>query len=262
MHRIGLIPAAGKAKRLPFLPCSKEIFPIGIMERIIDGTRVTIPKPIISYLIEQMIAANIKEIIIVVSDDKTDILRLLGEGKDYGVNITYQIQEDKRGMPFALNLAYPWTKESVVFFGMPDTIFSPPGAYNLLLEKFIKTNADITLGLFPTSKPQKFGMVSFEIESGDFIYTIDKPDQSDLEFMWGIACWGPRFSELLLENVNTHSSDTELVFGTVIQNAHNNGLKVNIVPFQDGEYIDIGTPDDLLNAMIHFYPHQNRKIRK
>lgn len=251
MDVIGLIPAAGRAKRLPFLTCSKEIFPIGTLSQTIGGVTIQTPKPIISYMIERLYVAGVNRAIIITNKEKSDILRVLGDGNKFNINISYLVQEDSNGMPNALNLAFPWTKDAIVLFGMPDTIFFPEGAFESLVEKLLVTRADLTLGLFPTDKPSKFGMVKFD-EQDNFTYTIDKPRSTDLEYMWGIACWNNTFSRFMNDYLKNNSFSTEIVFGTVIQAAHDSGMKINVLPFSNGEYLDIGTPDDLQRAIERF----------
>jgi glucose-1-phosphate thymidylyltransferase len=251
MNVIGLIPAAGRATRLPMLPCSKEIYPIGTFKKVVEDQIIQYPKPVIAYLIERLILAGVQKTIITTSKEKSDILRLLGDGSAFNMHLAYLIQEENNGMPYALNLAHPWVNDSIILFGMPDTIFFPENAFVTLLDRLISTKADLTLGLFPTDKPSKFGMVNFD-NKGNFIYTIDKPDSTDLKFMWGIACWGYNFNSFMNEYIKNHLETKELVLGTVIQAAHDSGLRVNVLPFFDGAYYDIGTPEDLQKAIALF----------
>jgi glucose-1-phosphate thymidylyltransferase len=251
MNVIGLIPAAGRATRLPMLPCSKEIYPIGTFKKVVEDQIIQYPKPVIAYLIERLILAGVQKTIITTSKEKSDILRLLGDGSAFNMHLAYLIQEENNGMPYALNLAHPWVNDSIILFGMPDTIFFPENAFVTLLDRFISTKADLTLGLFQTDKPAKFGMVKFD-DKDNFIYTIDKPNSTNLEYMWGIACWGHNFSSFMNEYINIHHESKELVLGTVIQAAFDIGLRVNVLPFFDGAYYDIGTPEDLQKAIALF----------
>lgn len=167
---IGLIPAAGQARRLAPLPCSKELFPIGYFENE-QGSH---PKPVGIFLIERLITAGVDQAYMIISEEKEDILRYFGNGEAFGISLSYLIQENPRGMPNALDLAYQWVKDATIVFGMPDTIFSPSDAFTQLLDQHRKMGADLSLGLFPTQKPERFGMVSFAGED-QFIFTVDKP---------------------------------------------------------------------------------------
>ncbi len=251
MKIIGLVPAAGQAKRLPLLPCSKEIFPIGADFEIVEGLKSYRPRPIATYLIETMVLAGAQQIVLVVSSEKTDILRFLGSGERFKTHITYMIQEDPSGMPDALNSARPWVEEATILFGMPDTIFQPVDAFKQLLDRHKAEEADLTLGLFPTRKPEKFGMVAFD-HSYKMLFTIDKPRVSDLEFMWGIACWQPSFTQFMANYLEGAPRSKEIVLSEIFQSGLESGLKVMVVPFLSGKYIDIGTPEDLQAAILEF----------
>jgi len=249
---IGLIPAAGRANRLAPLSCSKEIFPLGMMKSKTGKSVKYHPKPVGLYLIERMMIAGVKRTYIILSREKWDIAHYFGNGSSFGLPIAYLIQENLIGMPDALNIAYPWVRSATILFGMPDTIFHPSEAFKIILDNHQKTNADLTLGLFPTEKPKKFGMVSFDHEN-NFTYTIDKPSQTDLKFMWGIGCWEPSFTQLLnnrLSKINEYQE--EIVLGDIFQDAVESGLSVKVIPFQKGEFIDIGSLDDLADMIQHF----------
>jgi glucose-1-phosphate thymidylyltransferase len=156
-----------------------------------------------------------------------------------------------------LDSAYPFVKNAVVALGFPDILFEPKDAYLKILKRLEVSNADVVLGLFPTDKPQKAGMVDFD-DQGKVRSIIEKPLQSDLRFMWAIAVWKPEFTEFLHEyliavkkNINL-AKLPEIPIGNVIQAAINQGLQVEAEAFADGNYLDIGTPDDLITAVRGF----------
>lgn len=246
---IGLIPAAGQAYRLGLMPCSKEIFPLGVMENKIDDVLKYRPKPVGLYLIERMILAGVERILMIINRDKWDIVQYFGNGSNFGVSISYLIQENLVGLPSALNTAYPWISSDTVLFGMPDTIFQPIESFQILLAKHRETNADVTLGLYPTQKPEKFGMVSFDNDYW-MKYTIDKPAKTNLKYLWGIGCWGPVFTEFMNKRISQFSpSQKENVLGDIFQDAVEAGLRIKVVPFDTGEYTDIGSLDDLVDMI-------------
>ncbi|MFC2076948.1 sugar phosphate nucleotidyltransferase, partial [candidate division KSB1 bacterium] len=242
---VGIIPAAGKGSRLAPFPCPKELFPVGYQDFETEGTLQKRPKVISQYLTEQMAAAGAGTIFFVLGEDKWDIARYYGDGSQFGVDIAYLYQAEPKGLPFALDLARPWIDQKTVVFGMPDTIIEPDDVFRRLLAAHNDNANDLTLGLFPTDTPSKFGMVSFD-SSQKFSFTIDKPKESDLEYMWGIAAWGPGFTEFqgrYLKDV--HRSRWEAILGDVFNAAKESGLKIGCAPFADGKYMDIGTADEL-----------------
>ncbi len=248
MKLIGLIPAAGQAKRLKNIACSKELIPIGSTTRLAEGHSEFEIKPVISYLIDRMTLAGVRELCLIISKEKTDILKYLGSGASAGCRISYIIQEESRGMPDALNQCLPWVGDAVTVFGMPDTIFFPQNAFQILLQDYIQSGADVVLGLFPTQKPHKFGMVDFDQED-NFLYTIDKPASCDLKYMWGIACWGSKFSQFIDRYIQETKAPSEFILSAIFQAAFEAEMKIKVTPFENGQYLDIGTPEDLHQAM-------------
>jgi len=245
MRLFGIIPAAGRAKRLS-LPFSKELYPMGYYYKTGAETIEYCFRPVISFLIDRMVISGIEKIFVIINKDKFDIMRYLGNGKEHKVKISYLIQEEPRGMPEALGMVYDWSeKDSVFIFGMPDTIFYPKDALRLVLEQHISKKPAVTIGAFPTDKPNKYGMIEFD-EDMNLTNVIDKPESSNLKFMWGIACWDYSFLHFLANYLDTNRDKKgELLLSDVFVCAINQGLSIKVLPFINGEYHDIGTIDDL-----------------
>jgi glucose-1-phosphate thymidylyltransferase len=249
---IGLIPAAGTAKRISPLPGSKELFPIGFREVEYDGHTQIRPKVISQYLVDNMFTAGASKIWMVLGRGKWDIMQYYGEGVEYGGPIAYLLMDRSWGMPYTLDQVYPWLNQEVVLFGMPDTIFTPPDTFTLMLDRHINSKADVTLGIFPTGRPEKLCPVELNKE-GKVIGMIDKPEHSEIKNTWGCACWSWKFTELMHEYLIIQTPPSrEVVLADVFREAIVKGLMVNGLYFKDGEYIDIGTPDDLVDAVHRF----------
>ena len=127
---------------------------------------------------------------------------------------------------------------------MPDTIFTPQDAFVQLLDVYHARRADLVIGLFPTDKPERFGMVDFA-DDGEMKYTVDKPRDSKLKYMWGIGCWGRVFTEYMNDYLDKIDSTQEIVLGSIFQAALEDKLNIRVVPFAQGGYIDIGSFDEL-----------------
>ncbi len=255
MSLVGLIPAAGKGTRLHPLPFSKELYPIGYHPVVVDGEKKLRPKVVSQYLVNHMQRMGVEKIIITLGPGKSDIMDYYGSGKTTGVPIVYNFQSVARGMPYALDLSYPWLKkDDVIVFGMSDTIIEPENAFLDLKNFFNKQTPDLLLGLFPTNNPKKFGMVDFQA-NGTVKTTIDKPQNSILTHMWGCCLWNYNFAEFMHEFLKKHEpqNNKEVVFGDIINLAITQGLKVQSLPINDGRYIDIGTIEDLDQALKHFH---------
>src|SRR3954463_6635323 len=129
---IGIIPAAGAGQRIQPLGCSKELLPVGT--RQVDGRER--PKAVAEYLVERMIAAGAEQICMVISAEKSDIVRYFAE-RDFAAEIFYVVQRQPRGLCDALFRAEPFASQhKQVLIGLPDTIWFPENGFKAALESF------------------------------------------------------------------------------------------------------------------------------
>lgn len=252
-HKIaGVIPAAGKGTRLKPYPGPKELFPVGHQKVEIDGKIYKRPKVISQYLLENMIRAGAEKLYIVLGEDKEQIMEYYGNGSLFGTNICYLYQEKINGMAGALNLLQPWIKDEIVILGMPDTVIEPKDAFKKLVKAHISWKADLTLGLFRTNNPSKFGMVKIDKEN-NVIYHIDKPPkETDLKLLWGNACWSESFTKLLAEYMKKlapQQTRKEIILGDIFDYALDKKMRVKGLVYKNGLYIDIGTYEELKAAL-------------
>lgn len=250
---IGLLPAGGHAARIAPIPCSKEIYPIGFHppESPI-GFR---PKAAAHYLLEKMQSAGAQKAYFILRNGKWDIADYFGDGGMVGVPMGYLVINLPYGVPFTLDQAYPFVGEATVLFGFPDILFQPHDAFVRLLNRQAETGADLVTGLFPAHQPQKMDMVDLD-QNERIVRIVIKPFQTDLRFTWIIAVWEGRFTHFMHDFVTQRKSvlqekqkKDEIYMGEVIQTAINQGLRIEAVIFQNGSYIDIGTPEDLATAV-------------
>lgn len=249
-HReiIGVVPAGGQGQRIAPLPCSKELFPVGFQPKNEQGELH--PKVASHYLLEKMKEAGVKKTFIVLRGGKWDIPTYFGDGEMVDMHLAYLMMNRPYGVPFTLDQAYPFILDDNVVFGFPDILFQPVNAFKLLLSRQEATQADIVLGLFPTDKPHKMDMV--ELDGRERIQNIIiKPDQTDLFYTWIIAVWTPGFSHYMHNYLLqiTMELELELFLGEVILAAIKEGMYAETVIFDQGSYIDIGTPGDLVRAI-------------
>lgn len=256
---VGLVPAAGKAARLSPLPFSKELYPIGL-QRLHNDRNLT-PKPVCVYLLEKMHQASISEAYIVIRKGKWDIPAYLGDGSMLHMHLAYLIMRLPLGVPYTLDQAYPFVKDSMVVLGFPDIIFSPADAFASLLTRQAESSADVVLGLFPANQPHKTDMVDLDAD-GRIREIQIRPTRTNLRFSWIIAVWTPAFTQFMHDYLiglqdQSRRSDIgsnltgrrELFVGDVIRAAIDNHLVVEGILVQDGIYLDIGTPDTLHKAI-------------
>ncbi len=256
---IGLLPAGGQATRISPLPCSKELYPVGFQS--LNGKNNLRPKVVCHYLLEKYRLAGATKTYVVLRDGKWDIPAYLGDGTMLDMDLAYLMMRRPFGAPYTLDQAYPFVKDALIVFGFPDIVFQPEDAFVQLLTRQAITKADIVLGLFLTDQPQKMDMV--DLDDDDHIRRIViKPHQTKLRYTWIIAVWTPVFTRFMHEYLitaqikgaqknrdNGLAGQQELFVGDVIQAAIYAGLQVETVRFPNGDYLDIGTPEDLVKAV-------------
>lgn len=256
---IGLVPAAGKGKRIAPLPCSKELYPIGFGP--IEGKSEPQPKVVSQYLLEKFRKAGITTAYIILREGKWDIPAYFGDGSIVDLNLAYVVITDSCGPPDTLDRAYRFVADKVVAFGFPDILFTPEDVFVQLLRRHHGTNADIVLGLYPAHDHRAMDMVRVEA-TGRVMELVLKPRQTELHHAWVCAVWGPTFTQFLHDFVPSDEArqcrrqkedpidpQGDLPVGAVIQAAICKGLRVDGVTFPTGTYIDIGTPGDLAKAL-------------
>jgi glucose-1-phosphate thymidylyltransferase len=256
---VGLIPAAGKASRLGALPCSKEIFPVGF--KPVVEKDASSPKVVGHYLLEKMRLAGVDRVYIILRAGKWDIPAYFKDGKMLDLHIAYLMLGLPFGVPYTLDQAYPFIAESTVVFGFPDILFQPQDAYIKLLAKQADTGADIVLGLFSANHPHKMDMVKLDA-NGRVCKIQIKPSQTNLRHTWIIAVWTSTFTHFMHQYILTRyktdfqgkpgrmaDEQQEVYMGDVIQAGLENNIRVESIIFSDGRYTDIGTPEDLMNAI-------------
>lgn len=260
---IGIIPAAGHARRLGHLPCSKEIFPIGFQHDARSGQ--SRPKAVTHYLLEHFRDAGICEAIIIVRPDKNDIPRLLGDGHAFGVNLRYRTIIASPCSPISVDAAFEYVWGRTVALGFPDILFNSRGIYEPALSRLQTTGADIVLGLFPAQYPAMVDMVEMNPD-GEMIRIQIKPSKTSLVYQWAIAVWNPRFSAFMhefldeglltpqrySELLNRAQRQTELHMSDVVIAAQQHGLKVQTEVVSDLPCLDIGTPQTLSEAIRQY----------
>lgn len=241
---IGLIPAAGRGVRLG-LPYPKELYPI------IRDNRY---KPVSQFVLDNLTIAGLEHIVFVVNEAKHQLIGYFGNGQRFGCNISYVVQETRSGsdkstspgLAHALDSANHLTKGKTVCFGMADTIMQPTDVFARALDE-ADSEDDVILILFPTKRPEKFGMVRMDGD-GRVQEIIDKPQETDLTEMWGCIVWRPRFGDYLHESVSKGVGD----FAEIMNSALSKGMRFRGVRVVDGTYIDLGTYEEIVEMDHRF----------
>jgi len=190
----------------------------------------------------------------VTNASKPSVMQYLGDGSRFDAHLAYVCQEQFQnrgmspGLSDALDCGYYLIRDKIVAFGMPDTIVEPVECFQPLLQA-VREGTDLALGLFPTARPHKFGMVQCD-EQGTIERIVDKPAHTDLHLMWGIIAWSLQFTEYLHHVMTTEPTD----FASVMNGALRHGLRGTGIEIRGGRYLDLGTYDDLVRLGTFLTP--------
>jgi NDP-sugar pyrophosphorylase family protein len=261
---VGVVPAAGRSRRLGLLPCSKELFPLGFVTDA-KGSQSR-PKVAAEYLLDTFKAAGVTKAYLVIREAKWDIPAYFGDGHHVGMDLAYVVIPGSSGPPDSVDRAYPFIKEHIIAFGFPDILLEPVDIFGQLLDRLMVNSCELVLGLFPAGDECR-SMDMIEYDSHGHVRAVFlKPETTHLQFAWACAVWTPEFTEFLHGFLRSDEMKKEAGFGgerqidaqgdlpvgAVIQAAIRHGIRVDGVTFPAGTYIDIGTPGDLAKALRKF----------
>ena len=219
---IGIVPAGGKATRMNGLP--KFLLPTP------EGS-------LFDVMCKRMESTGVERVWVAGSDDTAGTLfPYCNETRRlYRVNVPTMSE----AVMAARTLIPP---DFVAGFGMPDTYFDDTRAFSKLDDAVLKDGADMAVGVFKTRPGQHRKLGMCRIEDSHVVEVVDKPQQTDLEYAWGVLAWSYRFWPLM------RADDPHI--GYALPRAIAAGLDVRAV-FMDGEYFDCGTPDEYFECINH-----------
>lgn len=197
-------------------------------------------KPMIFYPLETLLSAGIKDILIIVAPARAgDFLNLLGSGKEFGANFTYEIQDKPEGLAQAFVIGADFIDKDNVTMILGDNIFE---------DNFSETIKNFQSGGHIFAKevpdPERFGVVKFD-ESMNAVAIEEKPKQHLSNYaITGLYIYDNRVVEVAKNMKPSARGELE------ITDLHNwylkkGELKVDLVR---NEWIDAGTFDSLLRA--------------
>lgn len=251
---VGVIPAAGLGSRVDPLPGSKEVVPIGtqmLPDR--DGPRLRV---VSQHLLEALRTAGAEAAYWIIRDGKWDIPGYWGDGHRVGLPCSYLMMRWPFGVPFTIDQAHPFVQDKVVLLGFPDILFRPLDAFARLREELAASEADVVLGCMTVDDPTTVDIVD-RTSNGAVRAIHVKPNATSLREAWCLAAWRPTFGEWLHARIAGIVSDptrrdrvkeTERHLGHLFQSAIQEGLSIRGVYFEEGRFLDVGTPEALQEA--------------
>jgi glucose-1-phosphate thymidylyltransferase len=159
----GIILAGGSGTRL--YPITK-----GVSKQLLP----VYDKPMIYYPLSTLMLAGIIDILVITTpEDQSAFQRLLGDGCQFGINISYAIQPSPDGLAQAFIIGAHFIGDDSICLILGDNIFYGQG-FRPMLRGVADYNSGATIFGYQVKDPQRFGVVEFD-DKGKAISIEEKP---------------------------------------------------------------------------------------
>jgi len=244
----GIILAGGVGSRLfpGTMAVSKQLIPI-------------FDKPMIYYPLSVLMLAGIKDVLLISTPvDIAQYKRLLGDGEQFGVSVSYCVQEQPRGLAEAFILGENFIGNDSVCLILGDNVF-----YGVGIGTALKTAIhSISEGggcifAYPVSDPTQFGVVEFD-EKGNAISLEEKPKHPKSKYdIPGLYFYDNSVCDIAKAVKPSLRGELEI---TAVNNIYLERGILRVINLGRGmAWLDTGTPGGLLNAANFVEAVQSRQ---
>ena len=244
-NRKGIVLAGGSGTRLypNTLAISKQLIPI-------------YDKPLIYYPLSVLMLANIRDILLISTQkDITNFQNLLGDGKNFGLSISYAIQDRPEGIAQAFLIGEEFIKNNHSALILGDNIFYGSGLEEVLSTASNNSKAATIFG-YPVENPQRFGVAS--VNNGKVTSIVEKPKFTESNIaVTGLYFFDNNACSKAKELAPSKRGELEI---TDLNLSYLKDSRLNIHLFGRGfAWFDTGTPEALVDASVFIRTIEQRQ---
>jgi len=233
----GIILAGGSGTRLyPITKgVSKQLLPI-------------YDKPMIYYPLSVLMLADIQDVLIITTpEDQSGFIRMLGDGKEFGVNLSYAVQPSPDGLAQAFIIGEEFIGSDSVCLVLGDNIFWGQG-FTTILKSAASRNSGASVFGYQVKDPERFGVVAFD-EDQKAISLEEKPEKPQSNFaVTGLYFYDNDVVEMAKKVKPSHRGELEI---TTLNQMYMERGDLNVELLGRGfAWLDTGTHESLLEAAM------------
>lgn len=214
-------------------------------------------KPLIYYPLSVLMLAGIRDILIISTpDDRPAFWKLLGDGSQLGLQLSYMVQDKPRGLADAFILGEEFIGDEPVCLILGDNIF-----YGQDLTRVLKRAASLKKGAvifgYPVKDPRPFGVVEFD-QARRVISLEEKPLRPKSHYaVPGLYFYDQQVVDIARRVRPSSRGELEI---TAVNKAYLEKGELSAIPLGRGmAWLDTGTPEGMLKAAEYVEAIQSRQ---